>query len=414
MNSPLSIPAFRRVWAGTTVSAAGDSASWIALVALCLGPTNADLPLLVVLYTAPVALGGLCAGWALDRFDRRRLLIFDSLARAAVFASIPAAMIVGPPAAFHLYAVAAVYGFLKMLPLAGFPALIPSLVPHSQLGQANALEAAGFGLASLAGAALAGLGVATVGAAPVVALDAVSYLTLAVALLSVRDLARTAPVRRRQEAGLRGVVRLVVSTPRLRNTTIMFALFNVGEGCLLVFLPHRAVDLGLGSGGYGYLMAAMTGGELLAAAFLALRVWRRSLMVSIVVAQLAAAAVVVALMVRSTATTLMVLVALGVCGASMTAWAQTLRMRLVPVEEHGRLFAVLRTTMQATYPLGAGLAAVTLTHGATVTVLTVAAIMGLPTLLTVRSGGHVGWRHAADLSDRRTDAGQRPTGRRQL
>jgi hypothetical protein len=65
----------------------------------------------------------------------------------------------------------------------------------------------------------------------------------------------------------------------------------------------------------------------------------------------------------------------------MTAWAQSLRMRIVPDEMHGRLFALLRTAMQATPPLGAGLAALTLRHGTTATVLVAAACMGLPALL---------------------------------
>src|SRR5690348_1521031 len=53
--------------------------------------------------------------------------------------------------------------------------------------------------------------------------------------------------------GLAAVVRLAISNPVLRATTIMFAVFNVGEGALLVLLPHRAAGLGLGAGGYGYL-----------------------------------------------------------------------------------------------------------------------------------------------------------------
>ena len=54
-------------------------------------------------------------------------------------------------------AVAAVYGLLKMISLAGFPALIPQLVDDGQLSRANALEGASYGLASLTGAGLAGL-----------------------------------------------------------------------------------------------------------------------------------------------------------------------------------------------------------------------------------------------------------------
>jgi predicted MFS family arabinose efflux permease len=393
-TTALSVPAFRRVWAGTTVSAAGDAASWVALVGLALGTARASLPVLAILYTAPVAVGGLVAGWALDRFDRRRLMIGDSVLRGAVFASIPVTAIFARPSAGQLYAVAAVYGLLKMVSLAGFPALIPALVPESRLDQANALEGVTYGLASLAGAGLAGLAVATAGTMSVVAFDAASYLVMALSLWSVRDVSKPArrPARRYgpsargapRGAGFRAVVRLTAASAVLRDTTIMFALFNVGEGALLVFLPHRALRLGLGTGGYGYLVAAGTAGELLAALLLTRIAWRAPLTVSIVTAQVAAALVVMPLMVGSTAVTLAALAALGMCAAPMTAWAQSLRMRLVPPEAHGRLFALLRTAMQATPPAGAALAALVIGRGAVVTVAAIAATIGVPALILAR------------------------------
>jgi MFS family permease len=384
----LSVPAFRRVWAGATASAVGDAASWVALVALALGTAHASLPLLVALYTAPVAVGGLAAGWALDHLDRRRVMIADSLLRGAAFASIPLAAAFGGLSAAQLYAVAASYGLLKMTGLAGFPALIPSLVSGEQIDQANALEGVTFGLATLAGAGLAGLAVATIGPTPVVALDAASYLIMAVSLWSVRDLAaphrQPAPGDSPATAGFRAVVRLAVASPVLRDTTIMFALFNVGEGALLVFLPRRAVQLGLGPGGYGFLVAATTGGELVAALLLARTTWTASLRASILVAQVTAALLVLVLIADSAALTVAALVAVGICSAPMTVWAQSLRMRLVPAGAHGRLFALLRTTMQATPPAGAALAALTLAHGTLAVVAAVTATMGLPALILAR------------------------------
>lgn len=261
----ISHSAFRRVWLGATVSAAGDAASWIALVALALATPGASVPVLAVCYTAPVAVGGLAAGWALDRFDRRRLLAADAAVRAAVFALVPVSAAAGGVPGSLLYGVAAVYGLLKMISLAGFPALIPQLVDDQDLSRANALEGAGYGLASLAGAGLGGLVTGVLGpdgAAGLVAADAVSYLVFAGLLLSIR----LGPPRRETEAaaggtssggspggpGLTAVFRLIVHRPVLRSITMMFALFNVGEGMLLVFLPHRAAAIGLGAGGYGY------------------------------------------------------------------------------------------------------------------------------------------------------------------
>ncbi|WP_203921633.1 MFS transporter [Rugosimonospora africana] len=402
-GSPLTTAAFRRVWIGATVSAAGDAASWVALVALVLGRAHGSVAVLAALYTAPVAVGGLVAGWALDRYDRRWLLAGDSLLRAAVFASVPLAVALGGLSATQLYLVAAVYGLLKMISLAGFPALIPSLVPPGQLMAANALESASFGIAGLVGAVGAGIVVATAGPWYVVAFDALSYLAFAVCLLGTRGLTGTRPERQatdgRSAGGLGPVLRLVAREPVLRDTTVMFALFNIGEGALLVVLPRRAIEYGLGSGGYGYLVAAMTGGELLAALTLLRPNWRPSLTRSIVAASLIAAGTVLALLVPSPWAAIAGLVGLGGCAAAMTTWAQTLRMAVAPAGTHGRLFGLLRTLMQATPPLGAGLAALTLRHGAAVTVLAVCALMAVPALAFARDLTAAGTRPETEPGD---------------
>ncbi|SCL20194.1 Transmembrane secretion effector [Micromonospora rhizosphaerae] len=401
-GSPLSNAAFRRVWIGATVSAAGDAASWVALVAYALGLADGSVATLAVLYTAPVAVGGLVAGWALDRYDRRWLLVGDSLLRAVVFGTVPLAAALGGLTDTHLYLVAAVYGLLKMTSLAGFPALIPVLVPPRQLMAANALESVSFGIAGLVGAVGAGIAVATVGPGYVVAVDVLSYLVFAVCLVGTRISGRPAravsrpAAARRRRGGLGPVLRLMVREPVLRDTTIMFALFNIGEGALLVVLPERAVEFGLGAGGYGYLVAAVTGGELLAALVLLRWSWRPSLTRSVVLASLVAAVAVLAVLAPSPWMAVVGLVGLGGCAAAMTTWAQTLRMTAAPAGVHGRLFALLRTLMQATPPLGAGLAALTLRDGVAATVLAICALMAVPALLFARDLTAAGAQLAAD------------------
>ena len=340
--------------------------------------------MLAVLYTAPVALGGLASGWALDRFDRRLLLIVDSLLRGAMFATVPLAAVLGHVSAAQLYVVALAYGALKMTSLAGFPSIIPSLVPVEMLTQANALEGVSFGLASLSGAALAGLVIASVGPVPVIAFDAATYFAFALALISVRfdsegPSAAAAPLEPRR-SGFGPVLREAIRHPWLRDLTIMFALFNVGEGALLVVLPHRAVSSGLGVAGYGWFVAAATGGELVASIWLVGRPWPYSLPVSIVVAQLAAGFLVLGLIANRALMAVVVLFAFGMCTAPMTAWAQTLRMKAVSPDQRGRLFALLRTLMQATPPVGAGLAGAAFPHGLAITVAAIAGVMGLPAL----------------------------------
>ena len=384
--APLANSAFRRLWLASALSAAGDAASWVAMAALVLSSARGSLPLLAVLYTAPVAVGGIAAGWALDRFDRRRLLVADAATRGAVFAGIPLAAAAGSLGPGQLYATAAVFGLLKMVSLAGFPAMIPQLVGADQQPAANALEGAGFGVAVVAGPALAGaaLGLGLPPAA-VIAADAATYFVFAAAVATTPLPAQPPAVRsgHRQTPGasIGQVVRLAARHRVIRDTTIMFAVFNIGEGALLVVLAHQARRAGLGPGGYGWLLAAMASGELAAALVLLGVRWRAPLAASVVTAQLTAAVVTAGLLSSSPSVTVASLVLLGCCTAPMTAWAQTLRMQAVPSAMHGRLFALLRTTMQATPPVGALLAGITLRAGTDMAVTSIICVMALPAVL---------------------------------
>src|SRR5215831_12273528 len=384
--TPLASNAFRRLWLASVLSAAGDAASWVAMAALVLSSERGSLPVLAMLYTAPVAAGGIAAGWALDRFDRRRLLVADAATRGAVFAGIPLAAAAGSLGPGQLYATAAVFGLLKMVSLAGFPAMIPQLVGADRQPAANALEGAGFGVAVVAGPALAGaaLGFGLPPAA-VIAADAATYFVFAAAVAITPLPAQPPAVRsgHRQTPGasIGQVVRLAARHRVIRDTTIMFAVFNIGEGALLVVLAHQARRAGFGPGGYGWLLAAMAGGELAAALVLLLVRWRAPLAVSVLAAQLAAAAVTTGLLSSDRAVTVASLVLLGCCTAPMTAWAQTLRMQAAPSRMHGRLFALLRTAMQATLPVGALMAGITLRAGTGAAVASIVAAMAVPALL---------------------------------
>jgi len=383
--TPLASRAFRRLWLASVLSLAGDAASWVAMAALVLSSAHGSLPLLTVLYTAPVAVGGMAAGWALDRFDRRRLLAADAAVRGVVFAGIPVAAAAGSLGSTQVYATAAVYGLLKMISLAGFPALIPQLVGADQQTAANALESAGFGVAIVAGPALAGVALGLgLPPAAVMAGDAATYLVFAaaLALTPLAPQARTqAGHRQAPGAAIGEVVRLVIRHPVIRDTTLMFASFNIGEGALLVVLAHQARRAGFGPGGYGWLIAAVAAGELAAALVLVRVRWLAPLVVSVLAAQLAAAAVTTGLLSSDRAVTVASLVLLGCCTAPMTAWAQTLRMQAAPSRMHGRLFALLRTAMQATLPVGALMAGITLRAGTGAAVASIVAAMAVPALL---------------------------------
>lgn len=105
------------------------------------------LGVLGVCLTLPVIAGGAVIGPLLDRFSRRKLLIYDSVFRGLVVALIPLVSALGWLEMWQLYAMALLYGLLKIARLR-HPADLPQPpVPaggerrcRSQAGQRRALS----------------------------------------------------------------------------------------------------------------------------------------------------------------------------------------------------------------------------------------------------------------------------------
>jgi MFS family permease len=375
---------FRLLWSGSTASVFGDAMTLVALTWLVYSRHHdpAAVAGLVVAYGAPVVIGGLGAGWVLLRFGPVRTLMLDSLLRAAIVASAPiCAAATGSIPAFVPYIVAGSYGLAKMLPLAGVPALIAELVPPSERDAANALEMIAYGLGSAAGPALAGAMIGVTGPEWVLAVDAATFLVFAACLAALNPIASSQEVAG-SKASVAAALRFAIRSEPIRNTTLMFATFNVGLGVLLVLMPIYAADvLGGGPGAYGALVAALAAGELAGAVLAGALPTRLSAMRRISVAQmLSGASMLVLALSPGLAGACVALFFGGLFSAPMTVWAQSLRMRLTPPQLRGHVFALLRTTMQAAPPAGGAIGGALVAAGAGVAALAAALACGGPGL----------------------------------
>jgi MFS family permease len=340
-------------------------------------------------YTGPVVVGGLVAGALLDRYDRRRVMLVDNLVRGTAVALVPVLSAMGLLALWHVYAVAAVYGFLMMISLAGGPSLIPSLVGPPHVPTANALETLGFTLGTVVGPVAAGLLIGTIGAANVLWLDAGSYLAFAWVLARLR-LPEAAPAGRPSSGDsyrLADAVRLLLTNRMLLSTTLMFMAFNVGGGCLAVWLPILT-DRVLGGGPdlYGTLLGIQAVGEVASAFVAGGRTFALPLGTLICVAQmLSGASIAVLLIGPSLGTAALGLAALGAFSAPLTIWAQTLRMQIIPERLRGRTFALLRMLMQGGHPVGGVIGGVLLPIAGLPAMIALSAlVVGLPGLAGYR------------------------------
>jgi MFS family permease len=382
---------FRAFWLGFTFSAIGDAMTKTALVWFVYQATRSPqaVGLLLLCYTGPVIVGGLVAGVLLDRFNRRTVMLVDALFRGAVVAIVPLLAALGLLALWQLYAVAAVYGFLFMIPLAGGPSLVPDLVPEEQLSTANALETLSYTLSGVCGPPLAGLLIVLVGAPNVLVIDALSYAAFALALLLIpAHLGKTAPHERASGQGARfaDVLRLVTTNKVLLSITLMFMVFNVGEGFLAVWLPVLADRVGSGPEVYGICLGALAAGEVGGALVAGGMTAPFSLGTMICLAQTLAGVSLALLLVGQTLWFVLPgLALLGFFSAPLTIWAQTLRMKVIPERLRGRTFALLRTLMQGSGPLASALAGALLpVLGLVVMVGCSSVLVGVPGLVGTR------------------------------
>ena len=177
--------------------------------------------------------------------------------------------------------------------------------------------------------------------------------------------------------------------PRSRNalcvllsTTLMYMAANIGIGFLAVWLPvYSDQVLGGGSELYGALLGFWAVGEVastLLVGSLALRLPLGSL---ITMAQMLAGATLgILLLGKQLWWIILGLTLFGFFSATLTIWAQTLRMQIIPEPLRGRTFALLRTLMQSAYPLGGAAA------GWLLPLLGIPAMIGLSALLVGAPG----------------------------
>lgn len=375
-------PSYRAFWTGFTLSVLGDAMSGVALTWYVFDQTGSAraLGLLTLAYTGPVIFGGLAAGWLLDRFERRKVMLVDNLVRGLAMLLIPALFAAGRLELWHAYFVAAVYGSLMMISLAGGPALVPGLVKAESLDTANALETLSFTLSGVIGPPVAGLLIPLIGAPYVILVDAISYFLFAAALSRVksnRGVVQTPGQAKPQKIRISEAARLLVANRILLSTTLMFMAFNLGYGFLTVWLPVYSGSIpGGGPELYGALLGVMAFGQIISAALAGSLSLGLPLGALISLAQMAAGFALAILLFGGQPWQLFTgLFLLGFFSAPLTIWAQTLRMRIIPEALRGRTFALLRTLMQGTTPLG-GVAA-----GFLLPVIGIASMIGLSAAL---------------------------------
>ena len=269
--APLRQRAFRWLWLGVLISAIGTWMQTVGAQWLLVDAPNAAVlvSLVQAATTLPVMLLALPGGVLADSFDRRWLLFTVQVYFFVVGILLAVLTAAGPDAAG---AAAGLHVRLRRRrggAAADLGAMIPELVPRTQLRAASRLDLVNVNVARAVGPALAGLVIAHLGGVPVVfALNAASRRLARgrAAALARRPQADVGsrPGAVRAGAARRG--RYVWHEPVVRRILLRAVLFVAPAMALWALLPLIASQrLGLGADGYGALFGASGVGAIVGA-----------------------------------------------------------------------------------------------------------------------------------------------------
>ena len=266
--APLSYPNFRLLW--TTWLIANVSMWMNDVAAAWLMTSLTTKPLWVALVqtaaTLPVFLLGLPSGALADILDRRLFLLMTQFWLGAVAILLCIAILMGAMTPPLLLALVFANGIGLALRWPVFSAIVPELVPRSQLPQALALNGLSMNASRIVGPLIAGALIAAAGSAWVFVLNAVLAVAAAFTVWRWRREHVASPLgRERLWSAMRVGVQFVGQSARLRAVLTQIALFFFHSTALMALLPLLAQSLeGGGAGTFTLLLAPMGAGAITA------------------------------------------------------------------------------------------------------------------------------------------------------
>lgn len=221
---------FYKVFSAQTISSLGSSFTLFALPLLVYQLTGSaiNLALVTAAEYLPYLLFGLFAGAAVDRMNRKWLMVAADGIQALVIASIPLLALLDALSVWWIYAVGFISSSLWLVFNTAEFAALPSLVRKDDLAAANGRMQAGYAAASVTGPALAGFFASFAPIPTILLFDALSFAVSAALVAAIRT-----PFSANEQAGARNFrhevaegLRYVWRHPLLRNVAAMMALVN--------------------------------------------------------------------------------------------------------------------------------------------------------------------------------------------
>jgi MFS family permease len=265
----LSVPNYRRYFAGQLVSLSGNWTQVVAEMWLILALTGSGLAVGVTsaLQFLPVLLFGALGGLLADRFPKRSLLILTQSLMALPALALFALTTTGVVTPLMVYALVLVRGTINAVDNPARQSFAIEMVGADRVVNAVSLNSVLIHSARIVGPATAGILIATLGVGPCFLVNALSFGAMVIALRAMEpEHLRPAPAATRGPGAVRAGLRYVMRTPALAIPLGMMAVVGTLGYNFQVILPLLArFTFDGGAPAYTALAVAMGAGSVLGA-----------------------------------------------------------------------------------------------------------------------------------------------------
>ncbi|MGC0805728.1 MFS transporter [Pantoea agglomerans] len=333
---------FRYLFFGRLFTVLGNGIAPIALAfaVLDIGGSASDLGIVVASRSLCNVLFLLVGGVVADRYSRSRVLVSSVVVAAVSQAIVAWSVLDGSATVISLTLLGALNGAAAGIALPASSALVPQVVPATDLRQANALIQLGIYGGTVMGASMGGIITSAVGPGWGLAIDALGFAVSAPLYFLIR-------VKSNKAAASQGNILLDIKEgwaefagrSWIWSIVLQFAIINVAfNGIVEVFGPMIA-DASFGRARWGIIVAAHSVG-LIAGSFLAMK-WhpRRDLLIGAMLAGLYALPI---FMLSQNASAALLIVGFFIAGMSLglfgVTWAHSLQTH-IPPDKLARVYA---------------------------------------------------------------------------
>lgn len=258
---------FQYLWAGQTVSAIGDQMTGLALPVLAITMLHASEWQIGMMNAAGMSmflLIGLPAGAWVDRWLKRRVMIFADLVRALVLLSVPLAWWAGVLDVTYLIVGAAIISAANVFFDVSYQSVLPIMLPKDQLPKANSALETTKQTSMLLGPAVIGFLLTIVKAPILMVADSISYFVslFSISMIKIDESRIAKKDRGRLRDEITEGVKFVTKHPiigRITASTATFNFFNSGVNTLVPILVLRNMDVSPALFGLAFSVAAGAG-----------------------------------------------------------------------------------------------------------------------------------------------------------